>query len=144
MNKSDIVKVIKLRGPSKISSNKNDEFLSKIKPILGQNQINPSLFVTDYNKTTEFLSEGVELLVQVCKFKDKSFKIIPKKLSSILLAEQISKNSVLSVKLLQDIVKIKCLFDKKIVTTGSNDVVSVAKMVISNLNGYKFAPHIKK
>ena len=71
------IKKIKILSPSKLSLASKDDFMAKLKPTLGQNQINLVTFVNELNKKTTFLSDQnmVELSVQILRKIDKTFSI---------------------------------------------------------------------
>lgn len=99
-------KKIKFICPAKVQMNSKEDYLSKLKPILGQNQINISTFVNDFNKKSITLNSDLVVRSTILKNQDKSYDLIINYPPLELVLNSLKKNSnkLISINQYQDII----------------------------------------
>lgn len=100
-------KKIKFICPAKVQMNSKEDYLSKLKPILGQNQINISTFINDFNKKSIILNSDLIVRSTILKNQDKSYDVMinypPLELILNTLKENSNKKSI-TINQYQDII----------------------------------------
>jgi len=99
-------KKIKFICPAKVQMNSKEEYLSKLKPILGQNQINLSTFINDFNKKSIVLNPDLIVRSTILKNQDKSYDVMINYPPIELILNTLKKDSskLISINQYQDII----------------------------------------
>ena len=107
-----------------------------ISPVLGPYGINLNDFCRRFNERTNALL-GVELIVEVFIFKDKSFEFNVKNLTVSLLIDTFSINNELDVLGLLKIILIKLHQKEKSVIGFSGEMLQELKVLLGGVLSYK-------
>lgn len=140
-------KKIKFTCPAKVQMNSKEDYLTKLKPVLGQNQINISSFINDFNKKSSILNPELIVRSVILKNIDKSYDISINypPLGLVLNTLKNSNNqNILTLSRYQDIIVSIENFDKKLNPNILNQFSKVerykiySKIILSSLSNLKY------
>lgn len=140
-------KKIKFTCPAKVQMNSKEDYLTKLKPVLGQNQINISSFINDFNKKSSLLNPELVVRSIILKNIDKSYDISINypPLELVLNTLRGSNNqNILTLSKYQDVVVSIENFDKKLNPNIFNQFSKIerykiySKTILSSLSNLKY------
>ncbi len=129
--KKDKIATVRLRLPGGSA-----KMGAPISPVLGPYGINLNDFCRRFNERTNGLF-GVELIVEVFIFKDKSFEFNVKNLTVSLLVDTFSINNELDVLGLLKMIVIKLHQKEKATNVFSKEMLQELKVVLGGVLSYK-------
>jgi hypothetical protein len=127
--------------------NSKEDYLTKLKPVLGQNQINISSFINDFNKKSSLLNPELVVRSIILKNIDKSYDISINypPLELVLNTLKVSNNqNILTLSKYQDLVVSIENFDKKLNPNIFNQFSKIerykiySKIILSSLSNLKY------
>jgi len=127
--------------------NSKEDYLTKLKPVLGQNQINISSFINDFNKKSLLLNPELVVRSIILKNIDKSYDISINypPLELVLNTLKVSNNqNILTLSKYQDVVVSIENFDKKLNPNIFNQFSKIerykiySKIILSSLSNLKY------
>lgn len=140
-------KKIKFTCPAKVQMNSKEDYLTKLKPVLGQNQINISSFINDFNKKSSLLNPELVVRSIILKNIDKSYDISINypPLELVLNTLRGSNNqNILTLSKYQDVVVSIENFDKKLNPNIFSQFSKIerykiySKTILSSLSNLKY------
>lgn len=106
-------KKIKFVSIAKIVLSSKDDSLTKLKPILGQNQISLNSFISDFNKETSNIVPEVTVRGVVLKNQDKSYSVKVKYTPLEIVFNSFREEKHITISEYQDIIRSLILFSSK-------------------------------
>lgn len=135
-------KKIKFVTVAKIAPNSKDDSLTKLKPVLGQNQISLNNFISDFNKQTTDLHQDLVLRGEILKNQDKSYSIKIKYSPLGSVFSSFREEKYITITEYQDIIRSMELFFHKKNKTSRIDIQNqyklYSKLLLSSLYASKY------